>query len=249
MMHRQRLGVQTRTARRSFAPFLAAMLLVVACKQLGFLQAELPDDGPPIVTSMDAAKSYIEKVKAAGEIAAATKQLSLDITQEEVTSFLSIGSEIREKLREQDVQSFEELEGQELSPELQQIEGLQEWLELLQGQGDTPLGELSDLGSQLGLRELEVYFKAEGHVIIRGYVEALGQRQPLRLVVAPQASEGKLVLDFVEGQLGPASIPESLLDQIDVGVANLILAADASVAVTEVRVTDGGLAVRGVARD
>ena len=246
MVHRPSLKVQTRTSLRYFVPLLAAMLLAIACqcKQLGFLQAELPDDGPPVVVSMDAAKSYVEKVKAAGEIAEATKRLDLAVTQEEVTSFVSIGSEIADKLREQDVQSLEQLDGQELSPELQQIEGLQEWLELLQGQEDTPMFGLTDLASQLGVRELEVYFKAEGHIIIRGYVEAVGQRQPMRLVLAPQASDGQLVLDFVEGQVGPAPVPEVLMDQIGVGVANLLLAADEYVEVTEVSVTDGGFAIK-----
>ena len=228
--------------------FLAATLLLGACKQLGFLQAEMPDDGPPVATSMEAAKRFVEKVAAAGESAVATKRLSLTITQEEVTSFWSIGSEMADQMQALNVQSLEELDGLQDSPELQEVEGLREWLELLQGREGLPQFGLSDLIFRLGLREPEVYFKADGDIIIRGYAEALGQRQPLRLVLAPQASQGELVLDFVEGQLGPASVPEVLVDQIGSVLAKLILAAGEYVEVTEVRVTDRTLKIGGAYR-
>jgi hypothetical protein len=54
-----------------------------------------------------------------------------------------------------------------------------------------------------------------------------------------------LVLDFVEGELGPVPIPEFLIDQIGSGLAKLILAGQAYVEVTQIQVGDGTLTLSG----
>jgi hypothetical protein len=216
---------------------LAALLALTGCQPPEFLQSELPNDGPPIPVSQAAAARFVEKVAAAGEGAVATKRLDLTVTQEEVTSFLGIGSQIAAQMEEMNVTSLQQLEG---SAEFQTIEGLPQWLELLQGREG-----LSDLSLRLGIREPQVYFTGSGQIIIRGYAEVLGQRQPLRLVLAPRASDGEVVMDFVEGKLGPVTVPEALIDQLGLGLAKLLVAGDQFVRVSEIRVSNGALTVRG----
>jgi hypothetical protein len=219
-------------------PILLTLLLLSACQRPGFLQAEMPDDGPPIAISQEEARRFVEKVTVAGENAASTKRLQLTVTQGEVTSFLDIGARLAKQMEAMNVESLEEL-GQ-----LQDAPELRDWMELLQGGESLPLG-LSDLSLRVGIREPQVYFKGDGRIIIRGYAEALGQREPLRLVLAPRASEGELVLDFVEGKLGPVPIPELLVDQIGTGLAKLILAGDEYVEIAQILVNDGVLTISG----
>lgn len=226
-------------------PALLAALLIGACQQPGFLQSEMPDDGPPIATSQAAARRFVEKITAAGENAASTKRLNLTITQEEVTSFLSIGSELAEQLEALNAQNLEDLQQLQGSPELEGVEGLEEWLDLVSRDDGSPNLGLSDLSLRVGIQDPQVYFKGNGQIVVRGYAEALGQRQPLRLVLAPRAAKGELVLDFVEGALGPVAVPEVLIDQAGAGLAKLILAGGEYVEISQIRVGDGTLTLSG----
>jgi len=229
-------------SRRAAAPLSMALLLALvlsACAKPAFLEAELPDDGPPIATSQAAAIRFAEKVARAGESAAESKRLSLTVTQQEVTSFLSLGSIMTEQLGALGINNMGDLQALEGSPELAAIEGLPAWLDVIRSSD----GRL-DLNPRVTIREPVVYFKGNGQIIIRGYAEALGQRQPLRLVLAPRASEGEMVLDFVEGNLGPVDIPEALIDSIGKGLVKLILLGDEFVEVNEISVTDGSMTVR-----
>jgi hypothetical protein len=219
---------------------LVVALVLTGCQPPDFLQAELPDDGPPIPVSQAAAARFVEKVTAAGEGAVATKRLDLTVTQEEVTSFLGIGAQMAEQMEELNASGLQGLQQLEGSPEFQAIEGLPQWLDLLQGREG-----LFDLSLRLGIREPQVYFTGSGQIIIRGYVEVLGQRQPLRLVLAPRASDGEVVMDFVEGKLGPVSVPEALIDQLGLGLAKLLVAGDQFVRVSEISMGNGILTVRG----
>jgi hypothetical protein len=209
----------------------------------------LPDDGPPIATSEAAARRFVEKVKAAGENAVKMKRVDLTITEVELTSFLAISSELSEQLRARNVQSLEDLERLQDSPELREIEGLQEWTELLRVPEGSPNHGFLDLSLRVQIREPQVHFQSNGHIIIRGYVEVLDQGQPLRLVLAPRASRGELVLDFVEGKLGPVSVPEELVDQIGSGLAKLIMSGDEYIEIAEIRVDDGTLTLSGGYRE
>jgi len=67
-------------------------------------------------------------------------------------------------------------------------------------------------------------------------------RQPLRLVVAPRARDGEMVLDFVEGNLGPVDLPEGLLDVIGKGLVKVILAGQDW---AEITIGEGTLTLRG----
>lgn len=235
-----------RWRRLLLLPALLGVLILAACQQPDFLQAELPDDGPPIATSQAAAVRFAEKAAAAGEKAAASKRLEITITQSELTSFLTLGARLAEEMKAAQAQSLEQLAQMQGSAGASNIEGLDQLLALTQGrEGVLDMVGLSDLSLRLGIREPQVYFKGDGRIIVRGYAELLGQRQPLRLVLAPRASDGELVFDFVEGTLGPVSVPEGLIDQIGLGLAKLILAGDAFVEITQIRVSDGTLTLSG----
>jgi hypothetical protein len=224
---------------------LVAVALLAAFLAAGCQQADLPDDGPPIVPSEQAARRFVEKVAAAGESATTSKRLALTVTQEEVTSFLSIGSRLAEQYQAMQVDSLQDLQRLEDSQNPDGLGELPEWLRKLQEQGDLPDVRLPDFDLRVVIKEPQVYFQGSGHVVVRGYGEALGQRQPLRLVLAPHAGDGQLTLDFVEGRLGPVGVPELIVDQIGRGLANLILAGQEYVQVTEIRVAAGTLTISG----
>jgi hypothetical protein len=224
---------------------LLLAVLVTGCERPDFLDEELPNDGPPIRTSPDAARRFVEKVTAAGERAAETKSLTLVVSQEEVTSFLDLGGMLADQMQALNVGSLAELQRVSDAPELKGLGDLQRWQDLLQGRDGLPNLSLSDLSLRVVLREPQVYFKGNGQIIARGYAEALGQRQPVRLVFAPRAAGGELVLDFVEGNLGPVTVPEVLVDQVGSGLARAILAGQAYVEVTRIEVADGSLTLSG----
>ena len=222
------------------------VLVLSACQMPSFLQSELPDDGSAIVVSQGAALRFIDKLQAAGEQVTQNQRVSLTVTQEEVTSFLSVGSLLSEHLEAMGVSSLGQLEQLQSSPELAQFEGLEQWLGLLRGGDGLPNLSLAELG--LRIQEPQVRFRADGRIVISGYAEALGQRQALRLVLAPRASSGELVLDFVEGKLGPVPIPELIIDQIGLVLAKVILAGQEFVEVSQIEVGSGTLTISGAYR-
>jgi hypothetical protein len=77
------------------------------------------------------------------------------------------------------------------------------------------------------------------------YGQVRNVRQPLRVVVAPRARQGEMVLDFVEGNLGPVDLPEGLFDVIGKGLAKVILADQDWAEINEITVAEGTLTLRG----
>jgi hypothetical protein len=163
-----------------------------------------------------------------------------------VTSFLNIGSQVVERLQAvYGVDSLQELEQIQAQQALEGIEGIPDWVNMLSKAEETLGVELPDLRLRLAVKEPEVYFRGSGQIIVRGYAEALGQRQPLRLVLAPRAAGGELVLDFVEGSLGPVSMPEGLVDLVGAALARLILAGGDYVEISKIEVSQGSLTLSG----
>ena len=234
--------------RRSwfFVLSLAVVLVLSACQPPAFLQGEMPDDGPPVATTPAAAQRFAEKVAAAGERAVETKRLNITVTQKEVTSFLNIGSQMAQQLQDTyGVSSLKELQQLQQQQGLARAAGLPDWVKTLQ-QAQENLGvDLPDLSLAVRVKDPEVYFRGNGQIIVRGYGQVLGLREPLRLVLAPRASKGELVLDFVEGTLGPVSVPEGLVDLVGKGLARLILAGSDYVQVSKIEVSGGSLTLRG----
>jgi len=241
---------RTQTRRILFLVLAATGLLLAACQRPAFLDAKLPDDGPPVPSTQQAALRFVEKVANAGQSGVQSGQTALTITQSEVTSFLNIGSQISAQLQQfQNVETLGDLAQIENIEDLQ-IEGLDsETLRRLQQFGGSQEGvgrlRLPDLRLRLAIKELEVRFQGNGHIIVRGYGQVRSVRQPLRVVVAPRASDGQLVLDFVEGKLGPVPLPEPLFDLVGKALSRVILAGQDYAAIQEITVGEGTLTLRG----
>ncbi|MFC2030858.1 hypothetical protein ACFLWA_09045 [Chloroflexota bacterium] len=200
-------------------------------------------DGPTVAISPKAALRLVEKVTAAGQKAVETGELNLTVTDKEVTSFLNILTMVSGQLGELqnlgDVEGLQELAGGAEAAELQQLLSI-----IQQGEGATGL-DASNLTLRLTIKEPEVRFTAEGRIEVGGYVAVLFWRWPVSAVVAPRASEGEIVLDFVEGDLGPISMPEVVFDLVGKGLAQGILAGQDYGEVTKINVSEGKLTIRG----
>lgn len=224
--------------RRLVATLIIVVCFVAGCQRVSLPQTELPDDGPPIVVSEAAAIRFVEKVTAAGRAAADSGSLTLSITQEEITSFLAIGTRLAERVQDiQTLENLEQLEG------VEGVEGFEEFRRLAGEREGLPDLQLPDLSLRLALREPQIFFKDNGQIVIRGFGEVRGRRQPLRIVTAPRAGGGELVLDFVEGTLGPLPVPEAVFDVVGQGLARVILAGQDYGEITEIQVGGGVLTI------
>jgi hypothetical protein len=229
------------------------VLLALVCSAgstalgLGFAssesRAELPSDGAPIATSPQAAARFVQKLNTAGERAVDTRQLSLTVTESEVTSFLNLASLLTGQVP--GLASLESLDGVPALQGTGEAAQLTEWLDLLRTQEGLKDLDPSNLSLRLGIKEPEVRFKANGQIVVRGYVSVLFWRWPIRVVVAPRASQGELVLDFVEGRLGRIGMPEVVFDLLGKGVARAILAGREFAEVSQLRVDAGQLVITG----
>ncbi|MDQ4076831.1 MAG: hypothetical protein M3220_11380 [Chloroflexota bacterium] len=240
--------------RRALLVLFLVPLLLGGCGQAGVLQVEMPDDGPPVPVSQEAAVGFIRKSTTAAQSAANTGSATITITEGEVTSFLAVGIELAEKLQE--VQNLENLENVSLQ-DLERLEGiagieglgnieeLQRVREEREQLPNLPDLQLPDLSLRMTIKEPQVRFQDNGHITVRGYGELRGRRQPIRIVTAPHASQGELVLDFVEGNLGPVPIPGTVFDLIGSGIARAILAGQEYGEITEISVGDGVMTISG----
>jgi hypothetical protein len=225
---------------------IALPFLLAACQMPRFLHSELPDDGPPIPTSQEAARRFVEKVTEAGREGARTGESTLTITQEEATSFLTVGAQLVEEVQQyKQIESLQDLSELENIEGLQEIEGLEQWRELAAKREGLPDIRLPDPRFRLTIQEPQVYFRENGQIIVRGYGEIRNRRQPIRVVVAPRAVDGQLELDFVEGKLGPLSLPEGLFDLVGDLLTRAILAGRDYAEITEITVRSGTLTIRG----
>lgn len=230
-----------RSRRLLIAAIVVVLLLVSCVGSSDLLEAELPDDGPPPAASAASAGRFVQKLTTAGEGAANTGRFTLMVTDEEVTSFLNVNAILRQQV---DTLPIDDLGQIQDIPELEGID-LDRWRELLrQKDGLPPLGD-DGLGLRLVIEEPGVYFLGNGHAIVRGNARFLVASLPVRVVTAPRASQGELVLDFVEGQLGPLPMPEILFDYLGKGLARALLAGREYAEITDIRVTDGVFTVSG----
>lgn len=233
---------QTHSHNRERSIARPLILAVVAIPLLSGCQAQLPDDGPPPATSQAAARRFVEKAVAAGQAAAESGQFTLVVTQEEVNSFLTIGTEIVDQLQTTPIEGLSQLEG---NPELEGIEELATWQQLLEQVERVPNVQLPTGKLRLAIADPRVYFQGNGHITARGHAELLSWRLPIRSVVAPRAAEGELVLDFVEGQVGAVPMPEILFDYVSQGLSEAILLGQEYAQVTHISVGAGTLTVSG----
>ena len=85
-----------------------------------------------------------------------------------------------------------------------------------------PLAEQN--GIQNPLQQPQIYFKGDGTVVLRSNIDFQGQKQTLRVVARPTVANGSLQVDITEGSIGPAPVPESILNQVEGQLAEAILA-------------------------
>lgn len=239
-MNRGRITQSVRLATLLVAA-MVAVLILSGC------QAELPDDGSPPEISAAAARRFAEKAVAAGQIAANTGRFELTVTEGEATSFLNIGIILLQQTQTLPLEDLEQIQG---IPELEGIDVTQ-WRALLEQRERLPtLPGLNDRGLRLRLTVDEplVRFRGDGRMVVRGDVKVLILDFPVRFVVAPRASEGELMLDFVEGQLGALPMPEIIFDLVGSGLSNAILMGQEQTGaqITEISVARGTLTIRGV---
>lgn len=220
---------------------LSSAVLVGCAGTEGLLQASLPEDPPAPPSSAAAAGRFVEKATAAGERAANTGEFTLTVTDEEATSFLNIGTALLSQLEASPMDDFDQIEG---VPELEGID-LDRWRALLAQRERIP--GLGEDGIRLlpAIEDASVNFLGNGHIIVRGNARFLVAGLPFYLVTAPHAAQGELVLDFVEGRLGPMPMPEFLFDYLGQGLARALLAGQEYAEITEIRVGDGFLTVSG----
>jgi len=223
----------------------AATLVLTGCGILSTAGEEsaiaLPDDGPPPSISREAAIIFVEKALSAGQRAAETKSLTLVLTQDEVTSFLNIRSQITQELEQVGLDQLDQIEGLEsVVPEDINIDV---WRSLL-GSPEYERGGLRD-ALKLGLRDPAVYFKGNGQAIFRGHVAVLRRRIPVRFVTAPRTEDGELIFDFVEGQVGKVKMPEFVFDLLGKGLAAALKAGQEYAEITRIRVAQGSIELRG----
>ena len=204
-----------------FLTFIVGIILLSmlsGCEQLGLSTNELPDDGPAIPVSEAAARSFLQKNVAAVKAAAQTGMSRLTITQEEITSVIALSADAPERVATMVAQSAEE---------------------------NDEVPNLPNLDILVTIEEPQVYFKADGTIILRGRIEFRNSFQPFRIVTRPSATAGTVEFDFVEGCIGPVAMPESIFDQLGNVLAQAILLGQEYVEVSELRVQEGTLTVAG----
>lgn len=221
---------------RLAAASLVLSLLLGAC---GGSQAgpTLPDEGPPVPVSKEAATRLFEKVLGALESAALTKSVQFAVTDEEVTSALALGAQYVAFTPAGPV-----IQGLPGSPGGQSAPGLEGLGQAGSGADD---GGFSLSNLSLKIESPQVRFTSDGQMIVEGYGRIGSWRQPLRVVTAPRASDGELDLQFVEGQIGGLPLPAFIFNPIGKALAALILAGSDSVQVHEIRIQQGTMTVSG----
>jgi len=246
---------------------LALTLFLVGCSPSNAAEAALPDDGPDPAISGEAALRFIQKSAAAGQQLADQKAFTLVLTEEEVTSFLNVRSEVMRQMQTQGLAQIQNLEGTggleqlgnlEDFEALAGLEGLEDLgiegvdVDLLRrlfpGSGGTDGrggGLLGRLGLRVGLRQPSVRFLGDGQLIARGTLTLLRWEWPARFVLAPYAADGEIAFDFVEGQLGPLPVPALIFDMLGRGIAAALMAGQEVAEITEIRVAAGTFTLSG----
>ncbi len=231
------------TALKAAGLMLFASLFIAACGT-----AELPDDGTPPAVSSQAAASFLQKTLDVGQGTVGSRRVRFTVTQEEVTSALNLGTlfsqaalgSLGETSGLGPIAQIPGMEANQGSPELETPNDL-----LARTQGDDGAAGLNAVSLKPRLVQPEVYFQQDGRMIVRGDLAFLKWSLPVRVVLAPQAAAGELTLDFVEGQIGSAPLPEALFDPIGKSIALVLLAGRDYAEIKEIAVTEGTLTFEG----
>ena len=108
-----------------------------------------------------------------------------------------------------------------------------------------PAALLTELRSSI--EDPQVYLKADGTLVLRGYARAAGTRTRLRVVLAPQPGANGYSVRFLEGQLGAVAAPEWVSSLVERALAQGLELATESVTITGISITQGQITVSGAA--
>jgi|GEM_PF-2354060 len=200
---------------------------------------------PVVETSPEAARTFVEKVVATGEEGADGDEVTLAVTQEEVSSFLDLASRVARVAAAQGADSLSDVEQMDPATLPQGAEELPELLAMLRAEGNLPDVELPDLEFWSRIVEPRVRFEGDGEMVVTGRVDLLGFQQPVRIVAVPRPEGNRVFLTFVEGSIGPVPMPAWLADQLVTNVDALMLMGQDYASVSDVTVTEGELSVTG----
>ncbi|MCZ7533135.1 MAG: hypothetical protein M5U23_06995 [Acidimicrobiia bacterium] len=227
--------------RRRLVPILI-VVGVVAVVFFFTIGASLPDDGDPVPVSGEAAISLVKKVQAAVGDAPGTKSITIQVTDEEVTSFLAIATLLSGQI--EDAGGTGDL-GQIDLINTSSTTDIASWKELIDSQNG--IGGILTRGMDLGvtIRDPEVKFTSAGEIIIRGYGKMGPLSVPARAVVMPEIVDGNLKLEIVEGQLGRLPLPGGVSNLLADGIEKALLAGHEVASVTRIDVSQGTLTVSG----
>jgi hypothetical protein len=193
--------------------------------------------GDPVPASPAEARRFVEKVAAAVQGSAGTRQLRLAVDEAEATSALSLGLMLPELMRAMETMPEEEIRGARTIEEMR--ERIRRHEEVQHPRRNLVEKVLDALDPHLRTGDVQVRFTGEGQVVVAGWVQAWRWRQPALIVVAPRARGGELSLDFVKGRLGRLPAPERAFDLLGGMVSSLILLGDEYVELSELSVDRG----------
>lgn len=136
---------QERLAKSRYRPWhrivsacILGLVLLAGCRPADGTEDASAREGPVIEPSTEAALRFVEKVSVASRQGIESGYVSLTVTQEELTSFLNIGSQISRQL-----QAVQPLQGSQLTADgleqLDGIEGLEKWMNWLRSARGFPL--------------------------------------------------------------------------------------------------------------
>lgn len=247
-----------------FAIGVLIMLLSVTTCSSGVEVAALAEEyGPPVPATREAALGFVNRTTAALREAPATRRLSLQVTESEATSALSLGLMIpelmlaMESMTQEEVQAFDDLD--ELRDHLRRRAS--------RGASGAPGSGASGSGSSVEMEgyapawservrnvfdprlrsgDVQVRFTPAGEVVVAGYVQAWRWKQPALVVFAPRAQSGELELEFRRGQLGRIPAPRWAFNGLGRLVASLVLQGREYAEISQLTVADGTLSFTGV---
>jgi hypothetical protein len=218
---------------------LVVVASITTCSAGVDLASLTAEYGDPVPTSTDAARRFVERTAAAVQSAAASRRLSISVSESEATSALSLGLMMPELMRAMETMPAEEI---------QQAKDIEEVRELIREHeavepGSRTLGQrvAALLDPRLRTGDVQVRFTGNGEIVIAGYVHAWRWRQPALVVFAPSARAGELQLDFVKGRLGRLPAPAWAFDLLGNLVTSLILMGQDYAEISNLTVTEGRL--------
>ncbi len=228
---------------------LIAILVIVAVL-VGVLflitGATLPDDGEPIPVVAEDALAFARKVADSVGDAAGTKQVTITVTEGEVTSFLAIASVLSAQLKEAggsgDLGELSDLGDEIPGGDLLSVEG---WKELIESEDGLGTIFTRGLDLRITIRDPEVRFTADGEIVVRGTGRLAFLSIPARIVVVPNIVNDQLTFEVVEGQLGRLPLPGGIANLVADAIERALLAGHSVASVDEIEVNQGSLSFTG----